>query len=79
MGAVKKWLSSSKFVLTAGSLIATFVLLGLGRDVKSLEIIIPAILAFYISGNVAGDALRRKLGNHADGTDSSNNSPDSSS
>jgi len=74
---IKKWLSSSKFVLTAGSLIATFALVAIGRDVRQLELIVPAILAFYNAANIAGDMARRKLGEFKDGTvdsDSSNNS-----
>ncbi len=79
MKIVVKWLSSSKFVLTAGSLIATFALLGLGSDVRQLEIIVPAILLFYNSANVANDAFRRKLGEHKDGTERSDNGSDNGS
>jgi hypothetical protein len=41
-----------KFILTAGSLSAVFALMYIGRDVRQLEIIVPAILAFYYGANV---------------------------
>ena len=46
---------SRKFALTALCLGAVFVLFGMGMDVSKLEIIIPAILAFYQAGNIAQD------------------------
>lgn len=36
-----------KFVLTAGCLLAVFALFLMGKDVRQLEIIVPAILGFY--------------------------------
>lgn len=42
-----------KFILTAGSLLAVFVLLYVDKPVDKLEILVPAILLFYNGANVA--------------------------
>ncbi len=62
------WIKSSKFIITAGSLLAVFGLFAGGHDVRALEIIVPAILAFYNAGNVFQDAARRKYGEYSNGT-----------
>lgn len=49
-----------KFVLTALCLGAVFLLFAFGKDVSKLEIVIPAILAFYHAGNVTQDFVFRK-------------------
>lgn len=51
LNLLQKYLGQ-KFILTAGSLSAVFVLMYIGRDVRQLEIIVPAILAFYYGANV---------------------------
>jgi high-affinity K+ transport system ATPase subunit B len=43
----KKGFLGKRFLLTAGSLLAVFLLFLFDKDVSKLEIIIPAILAFY--------------------------------
>lgn len=54
--------TSRKFTITAGSLLAVFALVYLGKDVRSLEIIVPAILAFYHGGNVMQRWVESKQG-----------------
>jgi hypothetical protein len=46
-------LFGQKFLLTASSLLAVFLLMYLDKPVDKLEIIIPAILLFYNTANVA--------------------------
>lgn len=48
---------SRKFTLTALSLGAVFVLFAFGKDVRELEVIIPAILAFYHASNISQDIV----------------------
>lgn len=63
---ISKYLGQ-KFILTASSLLAVFVLMYLGRDVRQLEIIVPAILAFYYGANVAQKHVLK--GTKLDGSD----------
>lgn len=60
-----------KFLLTAGSLLAVFLLLFCNRDVSKLEIIVPAILLFYNGANVM---QKHVLKVNQNGTDSSSGS-----
>ena len=57
---LRKRLLSTKTLITVGSLTAVFVLAGIGRDVKQLEVIIPAILLFYNAANVTQDVMNKK-------------------
>ena len=57
---LRRRLLSTKTLLTLGSLVAVFVLVGIGRDVRQLEVIVPAILLFYNTANVAQDVLNKK-------------------
>lgn len=52
---------STKFVLTFLCLTAVFGLTALGRNVSDLAILVPAILAFYIGGNVVQDVARSQI------------------
>ena len=57
---LRRRILSTKTLLTLGSLVAVFVLVGIGRDVRQLEVIVPAILLFYNTANVAQDVLNKK-------------------
>jgi hypothetical protein len=59
---------SRKFILTALSLGAVFTLFAFGKDVHQLEIIIPAILAFYHAGNVSQDMVIQRQKMQPDGS-----------
>lgn len=61
-----------KFILTASSLLAVFVLLFCNRDVSKLEIIIPAILLFYNSANVMQKHVLKVNQNGSDNSTGSN-------
>ena len=65
---LRRRILSTKTLLTLGSLVAVFVLVGIGRDVRQLEVIVPAILLFYNTANVAQDVLNKKnkLENHVE-------------
>lgn len=58
--SLKQRARSTKTILTAGSLVAVFVLLALDKDVRALEVIVPAILLFYNSANVYQDVQNKK-------------------
>jgi hypothetical protein len=65
-----------KFVLTAGSLSAVFTLAFIGKDVRQLEIIVPAVLAFYYGANVAQKQVLKNQGESSDGSvDNGGNAP----
>ncbi len=51
---------STKFLLTAGSLAATFYLLYVDKDVSRLEILVPAILLFYNGTNAVQDVVNNR-------------------
>ncbi len=57
---LRRRLLSTKTLLTLGSLVAVFILAAIGRDVRQLEVIVPAILLFYNTANVAQDVLNKK-------------------
>lgn len=57
---LRRRLLSTKTLLTLGSLVAVFILAAMGRDVRQLEVIVPAILLFYNTANVAQDVLNKK-------------------
>lgn len=57
-----------KFVLTAGSLSAVFTLAFTGKDVRQLEIIVPAVLAFYYGANVAQKQVLKTQGEQSNGS-----------
>ena len=57
---LRRRLLSTKTLLTLGSLAAVFILAAMGRDVRQLEVIVPAILLFYNTANVAQDVLNKK-------------------
>lgn len=59
--SLKKRMLSTKTLITVGSLVAIFVLVGIGREVRQLEIIIPAILLFYNGSNVYQDVQNHKI------------------
>ena len=50
---------STKFLLTLASLAGVFVLKVMGKSVDDLEVVLPAILAFYMGGNVMQSAVDR--------------------
>lgn len=52
---------STKFILVFLCLTAVFGLVAIGRDVEQLAIIVPAILAFYIGGNVWQDVAKTNI------------------
>lgn len=51
---------STKFLLTAGSLIAVFYMLYLDKAVDKLEILVPAILLFYSGVSATQDIMNRR-------------------
>lgn len=57
---LRRRILSTKTLLTLGSLVAVFILAAIGRDVRQLEVIVPAILLFYNTANVAQDVLNKK-------------------
>lgn len=57
---LRRRMLSTKTLLTLGSLVAVFILAAIGRDVRQLEVIVPAILLFYNTANVAQDVLNKK-------------------
>ena len=57
---LRRRILSTKTLLTLGSLVAVFILAAMGRDVRQLEVIVPAILLFYNTANVAQDVLNKK-------------------
>lgn len=61
MAKIKEYFSR-KFILTAGSLLAVFILSFCNRDVAKLELIVPAILAFYFGSNVGQDWVTKVKG-----------------
>jgi hypothetical protein len=52
-----------RFVLTAGSLLAVFVLFMFKYDVTKLEVIIPSILLFYHGTDAWENAKKKEQGN----------------
>lgn len=71
---LRERITSTKTLLTMGSLIAVFVLMGIGRDVRQLEVIVPAILLFYNASNVYQDVQNTKTIAKADKENSDGNS-----
>lgn len=65
-------LLGQKFLLTAGSLLAVFVLMYLDKPVDKLEILVPAILLFYNGANVYQKQVLK--GNVTDGADNGSGS-----
>jgi len=59
--SLKRRMLSTKTLLTMGSLIAIFALVGVGREVKQLEILVPSILLFYNGANAYQDVQRKKI------------------
>lgn len=57
-------LTSRKFLLCLGVLVASFVLLMMDKDVRALEIIWPATLAVYFGANVSQDFAYRRVQRH---------------
>lgn len=77
MEKIKEYFSR-KFILTAGSLLAVFLLSFCNRDVAKLEVLVPAILAFYFGSNVGQDWVTKRISNKVtkNGTDNSTSSDD---
>lgn len=57
---LRKRATSTKFILTAGSLLAVFFLVYTGKEVRQLEILVPAILLFYNGPNVTQDIMNKR-------------------
>jgi len=72
--SLRKRLLSTKTLITIGSLLAVFGLAWVGRDVRQLEVIIPAILLFYNSANVIQDVMNKKTEKQLDNDPNSHKS-----